>query len=59
MNDAALSLILFDCDGTLVDSQHSIAAAMATAFDAHGLPVPGLADVRQAVGLSLAEVRHP
>jgi phosphoglycolate phosphatase len=48
-------LAIFDCDGTLVDSQHSIAAALATAFTAHGLPVPPLAESRRVVGLSLVE----
>lgn len=27
-------LVVFDCDGTLVDSQHMITAAMGDAFDA-------------------------
>jgi len=47
-------LVLFDCDGTLVDSQHGIADAMARTFDDHGLPVPALAETRRIVGLSLA-----
>lgn len=50
-----LILVLFDCDGTLVDSQHSIAAAMAVAFEGCGLTPPPLAAVRQVVGLSLSE----
>jgi phosphoglycolate phosphatase len=48
-------LAIFDCDGTLVDSQHSIAAALATAFAAHGLPVPPPSESRRVVGLSLVE----
>lgn len=48
-------LVLFDCDGTLVDSQHSILAAMDAAFRAHGLPAPESAAVRHVVGLSLVE----
>ena len=48
-------LAIFDCDGTLVDSQHSIAAALATAFSAHGLPVPPPHESRRVVGLSLVE----
>ena len=46
-------LVLFDCDGTLVDSQHVIAEAMASTFDEHGLPAPALAETRRIVGLSL------
>jgi len=48
-------LAIFDCDGTLVDSQHSIAAALADAFAAHGLPVPPPKESRRVVGLSLVE----
>lgn len=48
-----LRLILFDVDGTLVDSQGSIVAAMTAAFDAVGLPVPDRAQVLSIVGLSL------
>ena len=33
-----LKLVVFDCDGTLVDSQHMIVAAMGRAMTAHGLP---------------------
>ena len=33
-------LFIFDCDGTLVDSQHRIVAAMGEAFGAHGLVAP-------------------
>ncbi len=47
-------LAVFDMDGTLVDSQHMIAAAMAEAFAAEALPPPPLARVRRVVGLSLA-----
>ena len=48
-----LKLIIFDCDGTLVDSQHMIAEAMDTAFTEHGLEPPGRARVRRVIGLSL------
>ena len=48
-------LAIFDCDGTLVDSQHSIAAALAEAFTSHGLPVPPPHESRRVVGLSLIE----
>lgn len=46
-------LVLFDCDGTLVDSAAVIAGAMAHAFLEHGLPAPAAADVRTIIGLSL------
>lgn len=46
-------LVVFDCDGTLVDSQHNIIAAMARAFEEMTLPPPDRAAVIAAVGLSL------
>ncbi|MEE9589550.1 MAG: HAD hydrolase-like protein, partial [Hyphomicrobiaceae bacterium] len=34
-------LIIFDCDGTLVDSQHMIVSAMTTALAQNGIsPLP-------------------
>jgi phosphoglycolate phosphatase len=50
-----LKLLLFDCDGTLVDSQHKICAAMHEAYAAHGLPVPTRERLLSVVGLSLTE----
>lgn len=55
-------LALFDCDGTLVDSQAAICAAMGDCFTAAGLPDPGEAATRRVVGLSLYEavaMLHP
>lgn len=49
-----MKLIIFDCDGTLVDSQHAIVAAMNAAFAAEGLWPPTRAEVLSVVGLSLA-----
>lgn len=49
------NLVIFDCDGTLVDSQHNITAAMAHAFAAHDLAAPARTDVLGVVGLSLPE----
>src|SRR3954471_8905069 len=49
----SLKLALFDCDGTLVDSQYAIVAAMNAAFLALGLPPPDPAAVRRVVGLPL------
>ena len=46
-------LILFDVDGTLVDSQDSIVAAMTASFNAADLPVPDRARILAIVGLSL------
>lgn len=48
-------LILFDCDGTLMDSQHAIVHAMQGAFRENDLPEPGESAVRAVIGLSLAE----
>ena len=50
-----LRLVIFDVDGTLVDSQAEIMAAMVCAFDAEAMPVPDRAEVLSIVGLSLAE----
>jgi phosphoglycolate phosphatase len=50
-----LKLIVFDCDGTLVDSQHMICAAMRQAYAAHDLPCPPREHVLSIVGLSLME----
>ncbi len=48
-----MKLVVFDCDGTLVDSQHMIVAAMEQAFEEFGLRAPGRSDVLSVVGLSL------
>lgn len=48
-----MKLILFDCDGTIVDSQHIIVAAMETAFTEAGRVVPPRAAILSVVGLSL------
>jgi len=49
------SLVVFDCDGTLVDSQRAIIAAVRTTFAAHGLDVPEDDAIRRIVGLSVPE----
>jgi phosphoglycolate phosphatase len=46
-------LALFDCDGTLVDSQHNICLAMEDAFARAGLAAPDRHRTRRVVGLSL------
>lgn len=48
-------LCLFDCDGTLVDSQHEIIAAMQRAFAVSGLDAPSIDAIRHIVGLSLGD----
>ena len=50
---ADLKLVIFDCDGTLVDSQHMIHSAMRMAFEGQGMLAPDIAAVRRVVGLSL------
>ena len=50
-----LRLAVFDCDGTLVDSAHSIISCMQAACAAHGFAEPAPADVRAMVGLPLEE----
>jgi len=63
MNDnpqgPSLRLAVFDCDGTLVDSQHSIVASMHAAFEHHGFDIPDAEAVRRVVGLPLdVAIRH-
>ena len=48
-------LAIFDCDGTLVDSQASICAAMEECFAAAGLAAPAAERTRRVVGLSLPQ----
>lgn len=50
-----MKLAVFDCDGTLVDSQANILRAMHSSFDRLGLPEPDPHAVRRVVGLSLVE----
>ena len=51
-----MKLVIFDCDGTLVDSQDGICAAMGHAFTTLGLAIPSRAEVRGVIGLSLPQV---
>ncbi len=50
-----MHLVIFDCDGTLVDSQHTIVETMKNAFSVSGLPEPEAEAIRRVVGLSLLE----
>jgi phosphoglycolate phosphatase len=49
----AMRLIMFDMDGTLIDTQALISEHMAAAFASLGLPPPSPAEVRNIIGLSL------
>ena len=53
--NAPLRLVLFDVDGTLVDSQGAIVSAMTGGFQALSLPVPDRAAILSIVGLSLPQ----
>lgn len=46
-------LVMFDCDGTLVDSQHAIVAGVAAACEALGLKMPSAEAIKRGVGLPL------
>ena len=48
-------LAVFDCDGTLIDSQVNILRAMGQSFTRHGLAAPPDHAIRRVVGLSLVE----
>ncbi len=50
-----MRLVVFDVDGTLVDSRAILKQASDAAFRTLGLPPPPYEDLRQIVGLSLAE----
>lgn len=52
---AEVKFVVFDCDGTLVDSQHMIVRAVEIAFSGEGLAPPGPEAIRHIVGLSLDE----
>ena len=48
-------IVVFDCDGTLVDGQAAICDTMDEAFAAAALPPPDRNEVRRMVGLSLPQ----
>ena len=50
-----MKLVIFDVDGTLVDSQHFIVEAQTRAFAAHGLTPPTRDEMLSIVGLSLVQ----
>ncbi len=51
----APNLIVFDCDGTLADSQHLIVEAVRLAFQGADLSVPERSTILRTVGLSVPE----
>ena len=50
-----MKLVIFDIDGTLVDSQHLICGAVHQVYDRHNLPKPSRERVLALVGLSLPD----
>lgn len=52
---APLRLAVFDCDGTIVDSEKSIVDCMCVAFEHHGVAAPTAEAVRRMVGLPLLD----
>ena len=46
-----LRLVIFDVDGTLVDSQGHIVASMTMAFNALGVDVPDRAAILGSIGV--------
>lgn len=48
-----MKLVLFDCDGTLVDGAGLICATMDQTFSEHGLPLPATQATRNVIGRSL------
>jgi phosphoglycolate phosphatase len=49
-----IKLCVFDCDGTIVDSQGSIVRSMQAAFQACDMAAPSPREIRRVVGLPLA-----
>lgn len=49
------NLVIFDCDGTLVDSQHMIVSTMHHTFDQMGIEAVSDLAVRRIIGLSLEQ----
>lgn len=56
MTSARPRAIVFDLDGTLVDSLPDIVWSFRAAFDDDGLPIPSDADVRALIGAPLEEM---
>ena len=57
-----MKLVIFDCDGTLVDSADEISANMRMTFEGLGLDWPGREATKSCIGLSLPQTMaklHP
>jgi len=57
-----MKLVIFDCDGTLVDSADEISANMRMTFEDLGLEWPGREATKRCIGLSLPQTMaklHP
>ena len=50
-----MKLVIFDVDGTLMDSQAMIIASLTAAFTGEKLPLPGRSEMLSIVGLSLVK----
>ena len=48
-------LVVFDLDGTLIDSREALLAAHQIAWTEYGLPVPAARDILELVGLPLID----
>ena len=55
MNTSNSYLVIFDCDGTLIDSGHNIVTAMCEAWRSHDLEPPPATSIRRIVGLRLED----
>lgn len=56
MTDAVPGLVIFDCDGVLVDSEPIAAAVMAAAVSELGLPMTAADCLRRFTGIAMATV---
>jgi len=52
---ASLRMVVFDCDGTIVDSQAALIEILHDTFQEHGLSLPSRDKVLRGVGLNLSE----
>jgi len=50
-----LKLIVFDWDGTLMDSEYAIVDAIRKSYEEEGLAVPAYGAIRETIGLSLRD----